>query len=213
MTDRELLFFVKLGLWILSVCVVGYIAYRVQSRRAGGPVKGNLVLFVPLAIMSLLFGMFIYRLVVPAEKLIQSQWVGKPMPLFDLPPATDGVAGLNSRQLADGRPRLVNIFASWCIPCRAEAPQLEALKRSGVPIDGIAVRDRPEDVAAFLRENGNPFDRIGADVQSSVQIALGSSGVPETFLVDGKGVIREQIQGIITDADVPVIKAKLEAMK
>src|SRR3546814_6621788 len=50
--------------------------------------------------------------------------------------------------------------------------------------------------AAFLRENGNPFDRIGSDVQSSVQIALGSSGVPETFLIDGKGIIREQIQGV-----------------
>src|SRR3546814_3417051 len=88
------------------------------------------------------------------------------MPLFDLPPATAGVEGLKSSQLADGRPRLVNVFASWCIPCRAEAPQLEALKAAGVPIDGIAIRDRPEDVAMFLREYGNPFDRIGADMQS-----------------------------------------------
>ncbi|SNS32520.1 DsbE family thiol:disulfide interchange protein [Sphingopyxis indica] len=175
--------------------------------------RSRWVLFVPLAIMALLFGAFVYRLTVPAETLIESQWIDKPMPLFDLPPATGGVAGLKSSDLADGRPRLVNIFASWCIPCRAEAPQLEALKAAGVPIDGIAIRDRPEDVAAFLRENGNPFDRIGADVQSSVQIALGSSGVPETFLVDGKGIIREQIQGVILQDDVPRIMAKLEAMK
>lgn len=171
------------------------------------------VLFVPLAIMALLFGAFVYRLMTPGETLIQSQWINKPMPLFDLPPATDGVQGLKNSDLADGRARLVNVFASWCIPCRAEAPQLEALKRAGVPIDGIAIRDRPQDVAQFLRENGNPFDRIGSDQQSSVQIALGSSGVPETFLIDGKGIIREQIQGIIIPEQVPEIIAKLESMQ
>jgi cytochrome c biogenesis protein CcmG/thiol:disulfide interchange protein DsbE len=175
--------------------------------------KNRWVLFVPLAIMALLFGAFVYRLTTPNDTLIQSQWINKPMPLFDLPPATAGVEGLKSSQLADGRPRLVNVFASWCIPCRAEAPQLEALKQAGVAIDGIAIRDRPEDVAAFLNEYGNPFDRIGSDQQSSVQIALGSSGVPETFLIDGKGVIREQIQGVILADDVPGIIAKLEAMK
>ena len=175
--------------------------------------KRSWVLFVPLAIMGLLFGAFVYRLMTPPEKLIQSQWINKPMPLFDLPPATDGVMGLKSSDLADGRPRLVNVFASWCVPCRAEAAQLEALKQAGVPIDGIAIRDRPQDVAQFLRENGNPFGRIGSDQQSSVQIALGSSGVPETFLIDGKGIIREQIQGIIMPDQVPVIIAKLEAMK
>jgi cytochrome c biogenesis protein CcmG/thiol:disulfide interchange protein DsbE len=175
--------------------------------------KNRWVLFVPLAIMALLFGAFVYRLTTPNDTLIQSQWINKPMPLFDLPPATAGVEGLKSSQLADGRPRLVNVFASWCIPCRAEAPQLEALKRAGVAIDGIAIRDRPEDVAAFLNEYGNPFDRIGSDQQSSVQIALGSQGVPETFLVDGKGIIREQIQGVILADDVPEIIAKLEAMQ
>ncbi len=171
------------------------------------------ILFLPLALLSLLFGMFLYRLANPGDTLVASQWIDRPMPTFDLPPATAGVPGLSSAALADGRPRLVNVFASWCVPCRVEAPQLEALARAGVPIDGIAIRDRPEDVAAFLAEYGNPFDRIGADMQSSVQIALGSSGVPETFLIDGRGIIREQIQGIITADMVPDIIAKLEAMQ
>jgi cytochrome c biogenesis protein CcmG/thiol:disulfide interchange protein DsbE len=135
------------------------------------------------------------------------------MPLFELPPATEGVPGLTSAELADGRPRLVNIFASWCIPCRVEAPQLEALRASGIDIVGIAIRDRPEDVAQFLDQHGNPFSRIGSDQMSSVQIALGSSGVPETFLVDGKGIIRRQIQGVILADEVPKIIAELEAMK
>jgi cytochrome c biogenesis protein CcmG, thiol:disulfide interchange protein DsbE len=176
-------------------------------------VKSRWILFVPLAIVSLLFGMFIYRLNAPEDRMIESRWIDKPMPLFDLPPATMGIPGLKSADLADGRPRLVNIFASWCIPCKAEAPQLDALAKAGVPIDGIAIRDRPEDVAAFLAETGNPFDRIGADMQSSVQIALGSSGVPETFIVDGRGIIREQIQGIITPEMVPEIRAKLERLR
>lgn len=175
--------------------------------------KSRWVLFVPLAIVSLLFGMFVYRLAAPEDRLVQSQWIDRPMPLFDLPPATNGVEGLKSADLADGRPRLVNIFASWCIPCKAEAPQLDALAKAGVLIEGIAVRDRPEDVAAFLAETGNPFTRIGADMQSSVQIALGSSGVPETFIVDGKGIIREQIQGIITPEMVPEIQRKLAALQ
>lgn len=175
--------------------------------------KNRWLLFAPLAIVSLLFGMFVYRLSAPEDRLIESQWINRPMPVFDLPPATDGVQGLKSSDLADGQPRLVNIFASWCIPCKAEAPQLDALAKSGVLIEGIAIRDRPEDVAAFLSETGNPFTRIGSDMQSSVQIALGSSGVPETFIIDGKGVIREQIQGIITPEMVPEIQRKLAELK
>lgn len=175
--------------------------------------KNRWILFAPLVIVSLLFGMFVYRLSAPEDRTIESRWINQPMPLFDLPPATAGVAGLKSSDLADGRPRLVNIFASWCIPCKVEAPQLDALAKAGVPIDGIAIRDRPEDVALFLAETGNPFQRIGSDMQSSVQIALGSSGVPETFVIDGKGVIREQIQGIITPEMVPDIQRKLEALK
>src|SRR3546814_17253474 len=115
------------------------------------------------------------------------------MPLAVPPPAWGGVAGRKRSELADGLPRLVSVFASCCSPCGAEAPELEALKAAGVPIDGIAIRDRPDDVAMFLREYGNPFDRIGSDMQSSVQIALGSSGVPETFLIDGKGIDRKSV--------------------
>ena len=77
-----------------------------------------------------------------------------------------------------------------------------ALKRRGVPIDGVAIRDRSEDVARFLAEWGDPFERIGADPASRVQFALGSSGVPETFVVDGKGVIRHQHIGDIRPENV-----------
>ena len=171
------------------------------------------LLWLPLVLFAALALMFIGRLRQPDDGLIVSKMVGKPLPEFTLPQAASDRPPLASSEFAKGKPRLLNVFASWCVPCAAEAPQLEALAAAGVPIDGIAIRDRPDDVAQFLRENGNPFDRIGSDVQSSVQIALGSSGVPETFLIDGKGIIREQIQGVILQEQVPEIVAKLEKMK
>jgi cytochrome c biogenesis protein CcmG/thiol:disulfide interchange protein DsbE len=147
----------------------------------------------------------------PATTNITSKMIGKAAPIFALPPATEGVEGLAFANLADGKPKLVNIFASWCIPCIAEAPILDGLARQGVSIQGIAIRDRPEDVARFLARNGNPYARIGSDVNSRVQMGFGSSGVPETFVVDGKGIIRHQHIGDIRAEDVPQILAKLRA--
>ena len=90
---------------------------------------------------------------------------------------------------------------------------LQDLKSQGVTIDGIAVRDTPEDIADFLARNGDPYERIGSDAQSRVQIALGSSGVPESFIVDGQGIIRYQHIGPIEASDVPMILTKLEQAK
>ncbi len=157
-----------------------------------------------------LFGLFAYQLSQPKDDFIQSAMVGKPIPQFDLRPAVDGLPGLSSTDLADGRPKLVNVFASWCIPCRVEAPQLEALHRSGVPIVAIAIRDRPEDLAQFFATYGNPFNAVGADDVSAVQLSIGSSGVPETFVVDGRGVIRYQHIGEIRPEHVALLLAKLQ---
>jgi cytochrome c biogenesis protein CcmG/thiol:disulfide interchange protein DsbE len=87
------------------------------------------------------------------------------------------------------------------------------LQRKGIPIDAIAIRDRPEDVAAFLAKWGDPYQRIGSDVDSRVQLAFGSSGVPETFIVDGRGVIRYQHIGDIRPETIPEILQAYEAAK
>jgi cytochrome c biogenesis protein CcmG/thiol:disulfide interchange protein DsbE len=168
------------------------------------------LLWLPLALFGLFFGIVSYGLINPADRTIESRLIGQKLPAFTLPAATPGVAGLSAGELATGgEPRLLNIFASWCLPCIAEAPVLEGLARQGVAIDAIAIRDRPEDVAAFLKRNGNPYQRIGSDMESRVQLALGSSGVPETFVVDGKGVIRYQHVGDIRPEHVATILEEL----
>lgn len=170
----------------------------------------NWRLWVPLFAFALFVGLAAYQLTQPKDELVESRMIGEQLPYFDLPPAMDGVAGASSAGFADGKPRLLNIWASWCLPCIAEAPHLESLRQQGAEIVGVAIRDRPEDVARFLAQHGNPYARIGRDDLSEVQLAIGSSGVPETFVIDGKGVIRYQHIGDIRAADVPMLLAKLE---
>lgn len=169
--------------------------------------------FLPLLILVAFVGAVAWRLGKPSEQEIRSQMIGQPVPAFALAPAVPGKAGLSSIELAKGHPRMINVFASWCVPCIAEAPLLSELKRKGVAIDAVAVRDKPEDVSAFLARNGDPFERIGADPESKVQLALGSSGVPESFIVDGRGVIRYQHMGPIEPEDVPTVLQEWEAAK
>jgi cytochrome c biogenesis protein CcmG/thiol:disulfide interchange protein DsbE len=172
-----------------------------------------MILWVPLIVFVAFIVTVAVGLYAPSDRVIRSQMVGKPMPEFALPPALPGRPGLRREDLATGKPRLVNVFASWCVPCIAEAPQLLELKERGVPIDAIAIRDRPQDVAAFLAKWGDPYQRIAADRDSRVQMAMGSSGVPETFVVDGRGIIRHQHIGDIRPEQVNEIIAAYEAAK
>ena len=157
----------------------------------------KVLIWVPLLLFLAFIALFASGLFKPDDRIIHSRLVGQALP------------GLSSAQMAGGKPRLLNIFASWCVPCAAEAPQLMVLKQAGVEIDAIAIRDARADVDGFLARNGNPFARIGLDARSAVQIALGSSGVPETFVIDGAGRIAYQHIGEIRADDVPMILEKL----
>lgn len=165
--------------------------------------------FAPLILLLLLLAGLAWRLVTPADTHVSSKLLGKPIPAFALPPAVPSKPSVASTDLVTGAPKLLNIFASWCVPCVAESRVLIELRQRGVHVDGIAIRDRSEDVASFLARNGDPYERIGSDQQSRVQIALGSSGVPESFVIDGKGVVRYQQIGPIEESDMPLIMAKL----
>ena len=166
--------------------------------------------WVPIALLALVLAALVWRLANPQDTRVPSRLAGQPVPAFTLPPAIPGKPGLATADLKTGKPRLLNLFASWCVPCIAEAPLLSELNRRGVAIDAIAIRDRPVDVAAFLADHGDPFERIGSDDNSRVQLALGSSGVPESFVVDGRGIIRYQHIGPIEPGHVPMILAELE---
>ena len=171
---------------------------------------GKLLVWVPLAVFVAGLALFASGMFTPAERDVRSAMIGKSIPDFDLPPSIEGEAGLTAADLRDGKPKLLNIFASWCIPCAVEAPQLEQLNAQGAEIVAVAIRDKPEDVAAFLAQYGNPFAKIGADNFSKIQFELGSSGVPETFVVDGNGIIRYQHIGEIREEHVPLLLEQLE---
>ncbi len=171
--------------------------------------RSRLYLWVPLALFAFFAGVAGYMLTQEKDQFVESAMIGQPLPDFTLQPAYPGLPGAAKADFS-GKPKLLNIWASWCLPCIAEAPQLEALKAQGVEIVGIAIRDRPEDVANFLDRYGNPYTRIGGDPISEVQLAVGSSGVPETFVIDSKGVIRYQHIGDIRQSDVPKLLAELE---
>lgn len=172
----------------------------------------RLILWVPLAAF-MVFLAVVYIGLTPSEKAVRTGLIGQPLPQFTLAPAIAGRPGLSSTALSQGRPHILNVFASWCPPCRTEAPQLEALSRRGIPVVGIAIRDRPEDLARFLSTYGDPFQAIGADVDRRVQMNIGSAGVPETFVIDGAGIIRLQHIGEIREEHLPAIVAAYEAAR
>lgn len=144
---------------------------------------------------------------------IPSALIDKPAPTFDLPaiPGQPATGGLSSAKLS-GDVTLVNVFASWCIPCKAEHPVITRLSREqGVTVYGINYKDKPEDALTWLARNGNPYAAIGADQDGRVSIDWGVYGVPESYLIDRKGRIRYKHVGpltpqVVEEQILPMIK-------
>lgn len=130
--------------------------------------------------------------------IIPSALIGKPVPQFSLPSLTGKPGGFSTADLRGNGAVLVNVFASWCVPCRAEHPYLMLMAKNGVTIYGINYRDKPADARAWLAEMGNPYKRVGSDLKGLVGINWGVYGVPETFVVDTNGRIRFKQVGPIT---------------
>lgn len=158
----------------------------------------RLLFALPLAAFAAIAAWFAVGLT-RDPSVLPSALIDRPVPAFTLP----ALAGVDSppltNELLSGRVSLVNVFASWCVPCRAEHPLLMRLAREGrVAVVGIAYKDRAADAAGFLRSLGNPYAAIGHDESGRVGIEWGVYGVPETFIVDAAGRIRYRHVGALT---------------
>lgn len=149
----------------------------------------------------------------PETGPVPSALLDKPAPRLALPALDAQAQSFSPADLRAGHVSVVNVFASWCAPCRTESAQLMALSRvPGVQLYGLAQKDKPAATRAFLDELGNPFAKIARDDDGRASIEWGVYGVPETYVVDGKGIVRFKYVGPLTDDVVqnqvlPAIKA------
>jgi cytochrome c biogenesis protein CcmG/thiol:disulfide interchange protein DsbE len=162
----------------------------------------RLIYLVPLLLFGVLAGYFALALRPGYNpQVLPSAMVGKPVPAFEL--AALSGDGQFSRQALAGHPFVVNFFASWCVPCRIEHPLLMRLARQGgVPLYGIAYKDKPEDSRRLLAQLGDPYRSIGIDRDGQVGLDFGVYGVPETYVIDAAGRIRKRFVGPLTAAAI-----------
>jgi cytochrome c biogenesis protein CcmG/thiol:disulfide interchange protein DsbE len=167
------------------------------SADAGESRRRRALMLLPLGtflVLALAFGIGLTR----DPSVIPSVLVGKPVPVFDLPPVEGRTSGLSSGDLV-GEVSLVNVFASWCTACRIEHSLFMRLAEQGVvPIHGLNYKDKPDDAARWLDTLGDPYTRTGADLDGRVAIDWGVYGMPETFIVDAEGRIRFKHVGPVT---------------
>ena len=159
--------------------------------------NARLVALVPVALFAGVGGFLLSGLFRDEPDALPSAIVGDPAPPLELT-ALPGKTPIIPAMLTDGTVKVVNYWASWCVPCRAEHPQLETLAED-VPVLGVNYKDTRDDALAFLEELGDPFAAIGADA-GRTGLDWGLYGVPETFVIDGEGVVRLRFAGPITQS-------------
>lgn len=153
---------------------------------------------VPLAVFTTLVGLLFWQLLPSGgPPSAPAPLIGKPVPAYRLP-ALSGTVPVTSADF-QGRVRVVNFFASWCAPCRAEAGALQLLARNGVTVVGIAYRDQASDTRQFLTDVGNPYTAVGRDDDGRAALDFGLTGVPETYLIDASGIVRFKYAGPLTE--------------
>jgi cytochrome c biogenesis protein CcmG, thiol:disulfide interchange protein DsbE len=174
------------------------------SREGSGKKPRNILILLPLIAFLALAALFFYRLGTGDPSRIPSALIGRPVPPTDLPPlqglerAGNAVPGINNATF-QGTVTLVNVWASWCVPCHDEVPFLDQLsKDKRIQLVGINYKDAPDNARRFLNRYGNPFAAAGRDEAGRTSIDWGVYGVPETFLVGRDGRIAYKLVGPIT---------------
>lgn len=178
----------------------------VASDRPAPPARRRLIVLVPLLVFLALAALFLFRLGSGDPARLPSALIGRPVPDTPLPPVAGlvrdgvpvpGVAGADFKDAVT----LVNVWASWCVPCRTEHPLLmELAKREDIRVVGINYKDDPDNARRFLMTLGMPFAAVGGDPNGRTAVDWGVYGVPESFLVDGEGVIRMKWIGPLSTA-------------
>ena len=186
------------------------------DEDAEPPRRRRLLTLAPLLIFGALALLFFARLFAGDASHIPSALIGQSAPPLDLP-ALDGSAGLKDADLRQGHVSVVNIFASWCVPCHEEHAILldlaadKALAAEGVRLIGVAQKDDPENIRRFLGAKGDPYSRIGVDRDGRAGIDWGVYGVPETFIVKGDGTIAFKLVGPMSAATLAsVMRPQIE---
>jgi cytochrome c biogenesis protein CcmG/thiol:disulfide interchange protein DsbE len=166
---------------------------------------------IPLAVCALLVALFAGYGLHHDPHVNPAALVGQPLPAETLAPLNGG----QPQKLAAAHqgPMLVNVFASWCAPCAEEAPQLMALKAAGVPMVGVAYKDQTSATQGFLDKYGDPFAEVLQDRSGDAGVDLGISGVPETFVVDAKGMVVAKHIGPMGDADVDALARQVRQLQ
>ena len=181
------------------------------SETTSGGLRRKLLVALPLILFLALAALFLYRLGAGDPSRIPSALIGREAPQASLPP----VAGL----MQDGKPipgidgadfkgnvTLVNVWASWCVPCHDEVPQLEDLaKDKRIRLVGINYKDQPDNARRFIGRYGNPFAAVGSDPNGRAAIEWGVYGVPETFVVGRDGRIAYKLVGPITEQNLKAV--------
>lgn len=164
----------------------------------------RLLFLLPLLTLALMAGFFAWSLLAGRDPAsIGSVMIGRPAPRLDVPALTPGEPPLTDAMLRTGKPALVNFFASWCAPCLAEHPLFMRLReRDGATIVGVAWKNKRDDATAWLKRLGDPFQAAGLDLDGKTGLDWGLSGVPETYAIDGNGIVRLHFRGPITERDL-----------
>lgn len=170
---------------------------------------------IPIAVLAALAALFIGWSLKRDPAFKPDALVGQPIPETVLP-LLEGDAESNRmldlKTAGVGKPMVVNLFASWCAPCRLEHPQLLKLQAQGIAVVGVAYKDDPVATDAFLEELGDPYRLVLIDREGRAGLDLGVSGVPESFAVDAYGTIVAKSSGpVLTDADLKKLTDALAA--
>jgi cytochrome c biogenesis protein CcmG/thiol:disulfide interchange protein DsbE len=174
------------------------------DETGADPRKGGfrLWMLIPVLAFAGIGALFFAGLGREDARVLPSALIDKPAPDFALPPLREGEPGLSTADLKTGDVTVVNIWASWCVPCRIEHPKIEELARMGVTVHGLNYRDSRANALSFLAELGDPFTLIGFDEKGRQGIEWGVYGVPETFVISGDGRIVYKHIGPIQNDDL-----------